>query len=62
MDRDRIEGSARTLGGRVKEFFGRLFGDAKLQAEGKLDQAGGKVQNTVGGLKDSVRDDERRGV
>jgi uncharacterized protein YjbJ (UPF0337 family) len=61
MDQDRIEGSARTLGGRVKEFFGRMFGDSKLRAEGKMDQTGGRIQNTVGGLKDSLRDEDRRG-
>lgn len=49
MDRDRIEGGAKTLGGRVKEFFGRMFGDSKLEAEGKMDQAEGRIQNTVGG-------------
>jgi uncharacterized protein YjbJ (UPF0337 family) len=60
MDRDRIEGGAKTLGGRVKEFFGRMFGDTKLRTEGKMDQAEGRIQNTVGGLKDSLRDDGRR--
>ena len=59
MDQDRIEGSAKTLGGRVKEFFGRIFGDSKLRAEGKVDQAEGRIQNTVGGLKDSLREDGR---
>jgi uncharacterized protein YjbJ (UPF0337 family) len=62
MDRDRIIGGAKTLGGRVKEFFGRMFGDTKLRAEGKMDQAEGKTQNTVGGIKDSLREDERRGA
>jgi uncharacterized protein YjbJ (UPF0337 family) len=61
MDRDRIEGAGKTLGGRVKEFFGRMLGDTKLRSEGKMDQAEGKIQNTVGGIKDSLRDDERRG-
>ncbi|QRM27634.1 CsbD family protein [Microvirga sp. VF16] len=61
MDQDRIEGSAKTLSGRVKEFFGRMFGDSKLRAEGKMDQAEGRIQNAVGGLKDSLRDEDRRG-
>lgn len=61
MDRDRIEGGFKTLGGRVKELFGRMFGDAKLRTEGKLDQGEGRIQNAVGGLKDSLREDERRG-
>jgi uncharacterized protein YjbJ (UPF0337 family) len=51
----------KTLGGRVKEFFGRMFGDTKLRTEGRMDQAEGKIQNTIGGLKDSLRDDSRRG-
>ncbi|WP_262269086.1 CsbD family protein [Microvirga yunnanensis] len=61
MDRDRIEGGAKTLGGRVKEFFGRILGDTKLRTEGRMDQVEGKIQNTVGGIKDSLRDDGRRG-
>ena len=60
MDQDRIEGGAKTLGGRVKEFFGRVFGDNKLRSGGRMDQAAGKIQNTVGELKDSLRDDSGR--
>jgi len=59
-NRTRIEGGAKTLGGRVKEFFGRVFGDSKLRSEGRMDQAAGKIQNTVGELKDSPRDDSGR--
>jgi uncharacterized protein YjbJ (UPF0337 family) len=33
-----------------------VTGDTKLQAEGKADQVEGKVQNAVGGVKDSLRD------
>ncbi len=61
MDRDRIEGSFKTFGGRVKDFFGRMFSDTKLRTEGKTDQAEGRIQNTVGGMKDSLREDGRRG-
>jgi uncharacterized protein YjbJ (UPF0337 family) len=61
MNRDRIEGSARALGGRVKAFFGRMFGDTKLHTQGKMDQARGTLQNTVGGIKDSLDGDDRRG-
>ena len=60
MDRDRTEGSAKTVIGRIKDFFGRMTGDTKMQAEGKMDQAEGRIQNTVGGIKDSLREDQRR--
>ena len=60
MDRDRQEGSAKTMMGRLKDFFGRMTGDSKLQAEGKMDQVEGKIQNTIGGIKDSLREDGQR--
>ncbi|PZU00592.1 MAG: CsbD family protein [Brevundimonas sp.] len=55
-DHDRIEGAAKNIGGKVKEAAGKMTGDTKLQAEGKADQVEGKVQNAVGGAKDSLRD------
>jgi hypothetical protein len=33
----------------------RDHGDAKVKSEGKADQAKGKVQNAIGGLKDKLR-------
>jgi uncharacterized protein YjbJ (UPF0337 family) len=56
MDKDRVEGAAKNLGGKVKEGVGKVTGDAKLKSEGKADQVAGKVQNAVGGAKDAVRD------
>ncbi len=56
MDTDRIKGALDQAKGAVKEGAGKLTGDTKLEAEGKADKASGKVQNTVGGVKDSARD------
>lgn len=58
-DQDRIDGAARNLGGKAKEFAGDVTGDEKLKAEGKADQVSGKVQNAVGGMKDTLREDKR---
>ena len=55
MDKDRIKGSAEQAKGAVKETAGKIFGDKKLETEGKTDKVAGKVQNAVGGLKDAVR-------
>jgi uncharacterized protein YjbJ (UPF0337 family) len=55
MDKDRLEGSAKQAKGAIKEVAGKVTGDAKLEAEGKSDKAAGKVQNAVGGLKDTLR-------
>ena len=58
MDKDRVEGAAREAKGAVKEKFGQVTGDTKTEAEGKGEKVAGKVQNTVGGLKDAVRGDD----
>lgn len=55
-DQDRIEGAAKNIGGEVKEAVGKMTGDEKLKAEGRMDQVEGKTQNAVGGMKDALRD------
>jgi uncharacterized protein YjbJ (UPF0337 family) len=55
MDKDRIKGSAQQAKGVLKEAAGKVTGDAKLEADGKSDRIAGKVQNAVGGLKDTLR-------
>ncbi|WP_376091972.1 CsbD family protein [Roseomonas sp. CCTCC AB2023176] len=56
MDKDRIEGAAKQVGGAIKEGVGKVTGDTKTQAEGAAQKAEGKVQNTYGGAKDAARD------
>ena len=56
MDKDRVEGAGHQAKGAVKEAAGKLTGDQKMQAEGKTEKAAGKVQNAIGGAKDSIRE------
>jgi uncharacterized protein YjbJ (UPF0337 family) len=53
--KDRIIGSAKVVKGNVKEAVGKAVGDAKLEAQGKADKIEGKVQNAVGGIKDTLK-------
>ena len=55
QDKDRIEGAAREAKGAVKEAMGKATGDAKLETEGKTDKVAGKMQNAIGGFKDTLR-------
>src|SRR6202048_2759923 len=55
MDKDRVAGAAKKIKGSIKEVVGKAAGDAKLEAEGKADKIEGKVQNAVGGLKDTLK-------
>jgi uncharacterized protein YjbJ (UPF0337 family) len=56
MDKDRIEGMAQQGKGKIKDTAGKMLGDEKLKAEGKMDKIEGKIRNTVGGMKDAIRD------
>ena len=55
VDKDRIVGSAKVAKGNVKEAAGKAVGDTKLEAQGKADKVEGKVQNAVGGIKDTLK-------
>ena len=55
MNKDRIAGTAKQAKGAVKDAAGKVTGDAKLQADGKADKLEGKVQNTIGGIKDALK-------
>ncbi len=55
MDKDRVIGSAKVVKGKIKEAVGKAVGDAKLESEGKADTGEGKIQNAVGGIKDTLR-------
>jgi len=47
--------SAKQVKGEVKKVVGKAVGDAKLESEGKADKLEGKVQNAIGGLKDTLK-------
>jgi uncharacterized protein YjbJ (UPF0337 family) len=55
MDKDRVVGSAKEIKGAVKQVVGKAIGDAKLESDGKADKIEGKIQNAVGGLKDTLK-------
>ena len=56
MDREHVKGAADKVKGAVMETAGKLTGDEKLQAEGKMDKAKGAAHNAAGDVKDGVRD------
>jgi len=56
MDEDRVAGSAKEIKGTIKQAVGKAVGNTKLEAEGKADKIEGKVQNAIGGIKDTIRD------
>ena len=55
MDENRLEGTARNLGGKIEEQVGRATGDTKMRAEGFLNQAAGAAQDVYGQASDATR-------
>lgn len=56
MDKDRIAGAAKKIGGSIKEGVGKVLGDKKTESEGAAKKAEGEVQNAVGSVKDAARE------
>lgn len=56
MDKNETKGSAKELGGKLKEGVGKAVGNERMEAEGAADQAEGKTQKNYGKVKDAVKD------
>jgi uncharacterized protein YjbJ (UPF0337 family) len=56
MDENRVTGTARNVGGKAQEAAGDLTGDAKLQAQGTINQAAGDIEKLYGQAKDTAAD------
>ncbi len=55
MDREHVKGAADKVKGAVKNAAGKMTGDKKLQAEGKIDKAKGEAHKVAGDVKDAAR-------
>ena len=54
-ERDKVEGSKKELGGRIKESAGALTGNEDLKARGEGDQLAGAARRKKGSLKDRIK-------
>ena len=60
MDKDRVKGKAKDIAGRAQRQVGEWTGDEEAQVKGTMKQAEGKVQNTVGKIKDAAKKADRK--
>src|ERR1700719_4206457 len=56
MNREHIKGAADKAKGAMKDTAGKLTGNKKMQAEGKLDKSRGAAHNVGGDVKDAAHD------
>ena len=59
MDREHVKGAADKVKGAVKDTAGKMTGDEKMQAEGKMAKAKGAAHNAADHAKDTARDAPR---
>ncbi|OXT02059.1 hypothetical protein B7H23_03775 [Notoacmeibacter marinus] len=51
------EGLGHQAKGTVKEVAGKVTDNEKMEAEGKLEKAGGQVQETTGDIEEKIKKD-----
>ena len=56
MNKDQVKGRIEQAKGAVKETTGKVVGNKKLETEGQIDKATGKMQATYGDIKEDVKD------
>jgi uncharacterized protein YjbJ (UPF0337 family) len=54
-DKDQFKGAVKETTGQIKAGVGKLIGDEKMQAEGKLQEAEGVIQKKVGDVKSAIK-------
>lgn len=62
MDKEHLKGEARKAEDHITDAAGKLTGDRKLQAEGKLAKVEGEIRKKTSDVEDAVRgaDDRRK--
>ncbi|HRE44118.1 MAG TPA: CsbD family protein [Terricaulis sp.] len=55
MDKEHVKGAADKVSGAAKEAAGKMTGNKKLEAEGKIDKAKGEAREFIGDVKDAAK-------
>jgi uncharacterized protein YjbJ (UPF0337 family) len=55
VDENRVEGTARNIGGKIQDAVGAVTGDAATQARGQMNRAAGSAQDAYGQAVDGAR-------
>ena len=55
MNKDQVKGRVREAKGMIKEVAGKLVGNEKLEAKGKVQKTLGEAQAKIGDIKEDVK-------
>jgi uncharacterized protein YjbJ (UPF0337 family) len=54
INKDQVKGTAKAIGGKIREEVGKLIGSKKQKAKGLKEQSKGKLQRGVGDVKEAI--------
>jgi uncharacterized protein YjbJ (UPF0337 family) len=60
MNKDQVKGRVKEAEGKIKEVAGKLVGNEKLEAKGKVQRVLGEAQAKFGDVKKDVKDATKR--
>jgi uncharacterized protein YjbJ (UPF0337 family) len=56
INKDQVKGRVTEAKGAIKETAGKIVGNDRLEAEGKVDKAVGKAQAALGDIRKDIKD------
>ena len=62
MNKDQVKGRIDENTGKVKEAAGKLVGNTKLEAEGKVEKIKGQLQAGFGDAKEDAKDKVKKAI
>jgi uncharacterized protein YjbJ (UPF0337 family) len=60
MNKDQVKGRAKEAEGQIKEVTGKLVGNERLEAKGKVQKTVGKAQAKFGDVKQDVKEGNKQ--
>lgn len=60
MNKDQVKGKIKEVAGEIQEHTGKAIGNKEQQAKGHQREMEGKLQQTVGNVKEVVKDSTKR--
>jgi len=62
MNKDQVKGQFNQAKGQIKEVAGKIVGDKTMENKGKLQDIGGKIQESYGDAKEEIKKAADRSV
>jgi len=56
MNKDQIKGTTKEAEGKIRKAAGKMVGNEKLQAKGRIQVAAGKAQAKLGDVKEELKE------